>query len=261
MTYALRQKGCTVNRKHVQRLMRVMGLEAMAPGPNTSRPRKEDARFPYLLRGLEVVRPHQVWASDITYIPLAHGYAYLVAIIDWYARAVLAWRLSNTLDTAPCLEALDEAVAAHGPPEIFNSDQGCQFTWDDFVERLRGYGINISRDGKGRCLDNVFVERLWRSLKYEDIYLRAYEDVRDARRGIGQYFAFYNDLRPHQGLGDLTPAAVLAGAKPPVGPTPIGALPVSAPTARRQADGASQTPATPVGDTAGLVAQPCPRHV
>ena len=261
MTYALGQEGRAVNRKRVQRLMRVMDIEAMAPGPNTSRPRKEDARFPYLLRGLAVVRPHQVWASDITYIPLARGYAYLVAIIDWFARAVLSWRLSNTLDTAPCLEALDEALATYGAPEIFNSDQGCQFTSDAFVDRLQRDGIQISRDGKGRCLDNVFVERLWRTVKYEEVYLKAYEDVRDARSGIGGYFAFYNDVRPHQGLGDLTPAAVLAGAKPPAGPTPIAALPVAPPSARGQANGAGQPPPTPVRYAPLLVAQPRARHV
>ena len=261
MTYALRTQGHSVNRKHVQRLMRVMGIEGMAPGPNTSRPRKEDARFPYLLRGLEVVRPHQVWAADITYIPLAHGYAYLVAIIDWFARAVLSWRLSNTLDTVPCLEALDEAVAKYGAPEIFNSDQGCQFTSDEFVKRQQGYGIKISHDGKGRCLDNVFVERLWRSVKYEDVYIRAYESVWDARGGIGRYFVFYNDVRPHQGLGNLTPAAVLAGAQPKIGPTPIAMLPVSAPAARRQTYGTGQPPATPVGGADLLMAQSRPGDV
>lgn len=260
MTVALRQAGHAVNRKHVQRLMRVMGIEGMAPGPNTSRPRKEDARFPYLLRGLAVVRPHQVWATDITYIPLAHGYAYLVAIIDWFSRAVLSWRLSNTLDTTPCLEALDDATAKYGTPEIFNSDQGCQFTSDVFVSRLQQHEIKISHDGKGRCLDNVFVERLWRSLKYEEVYLKAYEDLRDARNGITAYFAFYNDVRPHQGLGYLTPAAVLAGAQPDAGPTPIAELPAAAPT-RSQANSAGQPPPTPVRHAPLLVAQPRARHL
>jgi putative transposase len=260
MTRVLREEGHAVNRKRVQRLMRVMGIEGMAPGPNTSRPREEDAKFPYLLRGLKVVRPHQVWATDITYIPLAHGFAYLVAIIDWFSRAVLSWRLSNTLDTAPCLEALDEAVAEYGPPGIFNSDQGCQFTSADFVKRLQDHKIKISHDGKGRCLDNVFVERLWRSLKYEDIYLWAYESVREARDGIRKYFVFYNEVRLHQGHGYLTPAAVLAGAKPVQGPNPIAELPAAPPT-RRKTNGASKTPATPVRDATDLMPQASARHV
>jgi putative transposase len=258
MTYALGQVGHAVNRKRVQRLMGLMGIEAMAPGPNTSRPRKEDARFPYLLRGLAVVHPHQVWATDITYVPLAHGYAYLVAVMDWFSRAVLSWRLSNTLDTTFCLDALDEAVAKYGPPEIFNSDQGCQFTSEVFVARLVGHGIKISHDGKGRCLDNVFVERLWRSVKYEDIYLRAYESIWDARDGLGAYFAFYNEVRPHQGLDDLTPAAVLAGVQP--GGAPI-TLPPTAAAARCKPDGPGQPPPTPVGDASGLVAQSRARYV
>lgn len=213
MTEALRRAGREINRKRVQRLMRVMGIEAMAPGPATSRPRKEDKKYPYLLRDIEVVRPNQVWATDITYIPLAHGFVYLVAIIDWFSRKVLTWRLSNTLDTSFCNDALDEAFARFGHPEIFNSDQGCQFTAEDFAKRLLDAGVAISRDGKGRCLDNVFAERLWRSLKYEEVYLKGYDSIAEARREIGVYLDFFNDERPHQGLGYLTPNEVFEGAQ------------------------------------------------
>jgi len=213
MTWALRRAGHLVNRKHVQRLMRLMGLEALAPAPGTSRPRKEDAKYPYLLRRLEVTRPNQVWASDITYIPLAQGFVYLVAIIDWYSRMVLAWRLSNTLDTSFCNDALDEALEKYPSPEIFNSDQGCQFTAKDFVDRLLAAGVAISRDGKGRCLDNVFVERLWRSLKYEEVYLKGYDSVPDARQGIGTYLRYFCYERPHQALGNLTPADIFEGER------------------------------------------------
>jgi putative transposase len=213
MTEALRRAGQEINRKRVQRLMREMGLEAMAPGPGTSRPRKEDKKYPYLLRKLTVVRPNQVWATDITYIPLAHGYVYLVAVIDWFSRKVLSWRLSNTLDTPFCIEALGEALARFGRPEIFNSDQGCQFTAQAFADRLLDAGVAISRDGKGRCLDNVFVERLWRSLKYEEVYLKGYDSIAEARREIGVYLDFFNDERPHQGLAYLTPNEVFSGAQ------------------------------------------------
>jgi putative transposase len=211
MTRALRKEGHDVNRKRIQRLMRLMGLEGLAPGPNTSQPRKEAPKYPYLLRGVKIERPNQAWATDITYIPMRHGFSYLVAVIDWYSRKVLSWRLSNTLDTEFCLEALDEAIERWGLPEIFNSDQGAQFTADDFIDRLKVQGIAISHDGKGRCLDNVFVERLWRSLKYEDIYLKAYETIREARDGIRRYFAFFNEERGHQSLGYMTPDAVYAG--------------------------------------------------
>jgi len=197
-----------VNRKPVQRLMRLMGLEALAPKRSFSRPAPNHVKYPYLLKGLSVTRANQVWATDITYIPLAAGFAYLVAIIDWFSRAVLSWRLSNTLDTAFCIEALEEALERWGAPEIFNSDQGAQFTSADFTNVLKAFGVQISMDGKGRCLDNVFVERLWRSLKYEDVYLRAYEGPRDAREGIGAYFAFFNDERPHQALDYETPMTV-----------------------------------------------------
>lgn len=204
----LREEGCLVNRKRLQRLMRLMGLEALVPKPRTSEPHPEHVVFPYLLRGLEIQRPNQVWATDITYIPMALGFLYLVAIMDWYSRRVLSWRISNTLDTSFCVDALEDALEHFGTPEIFNSDQGAQFTADAFTKVLRTRGIAISRDGKGRCLDNVFVERLWRSLKYEEVYLRAYDGAIEARRSIGRYFEFYNLRRHHQALGYQTPDAV-----------------------------------------------------
>jgi putative transposase len=197
-----------VNRKRVQRLMRFMGLEGMAPKPNTSRSAPEHPVFPYLLRKLDVTRANQVWAADITYVPLAHGFAYLVAVIDWYSRRVLSWRLSNSMDTSFCVEALEEALERFGKPEIFNTDQGSQFTAEAFVDVLRSAGVLISMDGKGRCIDNVFVERLWRSLKYEDVYLNVYDAVVEARGGIGRYFRFFNEVRPHQSLGYQTPDAI-----------------------------------------------------
>jgi putative transposase len=207
----LRRKGFWVNRKRVQRLMRRMGLESVAPKPNTSKPNEEHPVYPYLLRGLTIDRPNQVWAADITYIPLARGYAYLVAIMDWHSRRVLSWRLSNTMDASFCVEALQEALSRWGRPEIFNSDQGSQFTAGDFTGLLLRAGVKISMDGKGRCIDNVFVERLWRSLKYEDVYLKAYTNLVEARAGIGGYFHFYNTRRSHQALGYQTPAAFYDG--------------------------------------------------
>jgi putative transposase len=198
LTSTLRNEGREVNRKRVQRLMRVMGLEAIVPGPHTSRPHPQHPVYPYLLRGVEVTRPDQVWCTDITYIQLSHGFAYLVAVMDWWSRAVLSWRLSNSLSEDFCLEALDEALRHHGPPGIFNTDQGSQFTADRWIARLKAKSIRISMDGKGRCLDNVFVERLWRSLKYEEVYLKDHEDVVAARSGIGRWFRFYNFERPHQ---------------------------------------------------------------
>jgi len=203
----LRKEGREANRKRVQRLMRLMGLEAMVPKPNTSEPHPDHVKYPYLLRGLAISRVNQVWATDITYIPMKAGFVYLVAIMDWYSRRVLSWRLSNTLDTSFCVDALEEAFERFGQPEIFNTDQGSQFTSEDFTTPLRDRGIAISMDGKGRCLDNVFVERLWRSVKYEEVYLHAYADVAEARAGIGRYLAFYNDERAHQALGYQTPAA------------------------------------------------------
>lgn len=206
----LRRGGCRVNRKRVQRLMRVMGLAGMAPGPATSRPHPQHKIYPYLLRGLPVVRPNQVWSTDITYIRLARGFVYLVAVIDWYSRRVLAWRISNSMDTAFCVDCLREALDQHGCPEIFNSDQGSQFTSEAFTSVLKQAGIAISMDGRGRALDNIFVERLWRSLKHEDIYLKGYSTVAELTLGLVEYFTFYNSERPHQGLGNRTPDEVYA---------------------------------------------------
>jgi putative transposase len=207
ISVTLRSEGHDVNRKHVQRLMRLMNIESVAPKPTTSEPHPEHVVYPYLLRKLHVSRSDHVWATDITYIPMRVGFVYLVAIMDWYSRRVLSWRLSNTLDSTFCVDALVEAIERFGPPEIFNTDQGAQFTADVFTSVLRARDIAISMDGKGRCLDNVFVERLWRSVKYEEVYLHAYENVTEARVGIGRYLAFYNDQRPHQALGYQTPAA------------------------------------------------------
>ena len=206
MAQTLKAEGTAMNRKRAQRLMRVMGLESAAPKPNTSKPAPEHPLYPYLLRGLTISRPNQVWATDITYIPMAYGFAYLVAIIDWYSRRVLSWRLSNTLDTGFCIEALREALSRFGRPGIFNTDQGSQFTSADFTHVLLKAGIKISMDGKGRCIDNIFVERLWRSLKYEEVYLNAYDSLIEARAGIGRYFRFFNHKRPHSSLGYQTPA-------------------------------------------------------
>ena len=211
MTQTLKAEGVEVNRKRVQRLMRVMDLESTAPKPNTSKPSPEHVLYPYLLRNLKITKVNQVWASDITYIPMARGFAYLVAIIDWYSRRVLAWRLSNTLETGFCLEALQEALSRYRMPEIFNTDQGSQFTSKDFTDALLDEGIKVSMDGKGRYLDNIFVERLWCSLKYEEVYLHAYETLPEARLGIGGYFKFFNDERPHQALGYQTPAGFFDG--------------------------------------------------
>ena len=211
MTQILKAEGSAVNRKRVQRLMRLMGLESTAPKPNTSKPAPEHAVYPYLLRNLTVSRINQVWAADITYIPMARGFVYLVAVIDWYSRRVLAWRLSNTLETTFCVEAVNEAVARYGCPEIFNTDQGSQFTSEEFTSVLLALEIKISMDGKGRCIDNIFVERLWRSLKYEEVYLYAYDTVQMARAGIACYFDFFNDERPHKALGYQTPASFYDG--------------------------------------------------
>ena len=207
MRQVLNAEGRTVNRKRVQRLMQKMGLESLAPKPNTSKPAPEHPVFPYLLRNKKVSRVNEVWAADITYIPMAYGFAYLVAIIDWFSRKVLSWRLSNTLDTSFCVSALEEALTRFGQPEIFNTDQGAQFTDKTFTRSLLDRGVKVSMDGKGRCLDNVFVERLWRSLKYEEVYLNDYETLREARLGIGRYFEFFNTERPHSALGYQTPAS------------------------------------------------------
>ncbi len=207
LTQTLKREGQEINRKRVQRLMQLMGLESVAPKPNTSKPAPEHRVYPYLLRKLAIVRVNQVWAADITYIPMARGFAYLAAIIDWLSRRVLAWRLSNTLETAFCVDALHEALARFGQPEIFNTDQGAQFTSEDFTSVLLDRGVKVSMNGKGRCTDNVFVERLWRSLKYEEVYLHPYDSLVEARVGIGRYLTFFNDERPHSTLGNQTPAS------------------------------------------------------
>jgi putative transposase len=210
----LRRLGHDVNRKRVQRLMRVMGLQALVPGPHTSRPHPEHKVYPYLLRQLEITRPNQVWATDITYIQLESGWGYLIAIIDWHSRAVLAWRLSNTMTVDFCVDTLKDALRQHGKPEIFNSDQGAQFTSPEFTGVLQHEGVAISMDGKGRATDNIFVERLWRSLKYEDVYLRDYATLADAQAGIANWIRFYNERRPHQALGNHTPMNVYRGLRP-----------------------------------------------
>lgn len=196
-----------VNRKRVQRLMRLMGIEAIYPQRRTTYPSPNHKIYPYLLRNVEVLRPNQVWSTDITYLPLRHGFLYLVAILDWYSRLVLSWRLSNTLDLEFCLEALEEALATT-QPEIFNSDQGSQFTSIAFTSRLEQSGVAISMDGRGRALDNVFVERLWRTVKYEEVYLKDYRDGWEAEESLAAYFDFYCQRRIHQALGYRTPAEV-----------------------------------------------------
>jgi putative transposase len=208
MVVFLKETGHSVNRKRVQRLMRQMGLAGMAPGPNTSRPHPEHKVYPYLLRGVLVVRPNQVWSTDITYIRLAHGFAYLVAIIDWYSRRVLSWRISNSMEAVFCVDCLDEALRTHGKPEIFNSDQGSQFTSEGFTGVLKRENIVISMDGRGRAFDNIFVERLWRSVKHEDVYLKGYATMGELVLGLTEYFVFYNGERPHQSLGQKTPELV-----------------------------------------------------
>ena len=213
MTAVLRQQGLDVNRKRVQRLMRWMGLEAIYPKPKLSAGGGHRI-YPYLLRNVEISRVNQVWSTDITYVPLAKGFLYLVAVMDWYSRAVLSWRLSNSLETEFCLEALDEALYGRQKPEIFNTDQGRQFTSLAFTERLERAAVAISMDGRGRALDNVFVERLWWSVKYEDVYLKAYANGAEVHQGLKRYFQFYNRERPHQALDDQTPWSVYSGCGP-----------------------------------------------
>ena len=208
MTWHLRNDGHWVNEKRIRRLMRLMGLMPIYQKPNTSRPAKGHKIYPYLLKGLRVTRPNQVWASDITYIPMRRGFLYLVAIIDWHTRKVLSWRISNTLEADFCVEALKEAIHRFGPPEIMNTDQGSQFTSFVWTDRLRRSGVRISMDGKGRFLDNIFVERLWRSLKYECVYLHAWETGSEARTGIAKWVEFYNHKRPHSVHGGQPPAVV-----------------------------------------------------
>jgi putative transposase len=204
----LATQGHAVNRKRVRRLMRLLGVAAIYQRPNTSKPTTADKIYPYLLGGLTIERVNQVWCADITYIPMAKGFLYLVVIMDWVSRAVLAWRLSNTLDADFCVEALEEALARYGRPEIFNTDQGSQFTSDDFTGTLKRHGVKISMDGKGRFMDNIFVERLWRSLKYEEVYLNAYATVAEAKAGIGAWLDFYNTERQHQSLGYRAPRQI-----------------------------------------------------
>src|SRR5665647_2155850 len=208
MQFELNKESHAINRKRVQRLLRVMGLVALVPRPGTSKPAPDHKIYPYLLRNVAINEPNHVWAADITYVPMEHGFLYLVAVIDWASRAVLAWRLSNTMDTRFCIEALDEALARYGKPRIFNTDQGSQFTSEAFTGRLIAAGVAISMDGRGRFLDNIFIERLWRSIKYEEIHLKAYADGREARAGIGLWMEFYNTRRPHQAMNNQMPMAV-----------------------------------------------------
>ena len=210
----LGQQGVRVGRRHVATLMRKMGLEALYRKPNTSRRHAAHPVFPYLLRGLTINRPNQVWATDITYIPMARGFVYLVAVMDWATRKVLSWRLSNSLSTEFCIEALEEAIARYGVPEIFNTDQGSQFTSSGFIEVLTRHEIRISMDGKGCWRDNVFVERLWRTIKYEEVYLHAYDSVPEAKAGIARYVTFYNSRRSHTALDRRTPDAVYFNSLP-----------------------------------------------
>jgi putative transposase len=202
------QHSLQINRKRVQRLMRLMGLRALCPGTRTTRPDRQHKIYPYLLRDLTIDRANQVWCADITYIPMRKGFLYLVAVMDWHSRKVLSWRLSNSLDTTPCIEALEQALATHGAPDIFNTDQGSQFTSECFTEVLKAHGIQISMDGRGRWMDNVFIERLWRSLKYEEVYLKAYDTVARARQGIADWMDFYNQQRRHASLNRMTPEQV-----------------------------------------------------
>ena len=204
----LQQEGITVGRRHVATLMKQMGIEALYRRPNTSRKHPQHPVFPYRLRGLEITRVNPVWAMDITYLPMRKGFVYLAAVLDWATRRVLSWRRSNTLTTDFCLEAVEDALGRYGTPEIFNTDQGSQFTRRDFVELLKTHGIQQSMDGKGRWVDNVFVERLWKSVKYEEVYLHAYDSVTQARQGLERYFRFYNERRPHASLDGKTPDQV-----------------------------------------------------
>ncbi len=197
---ALEERGQREDRKRVRRLMRLMGIQAIHPGPKTSKPHPQHKIYPYLLRSLDINRANQVWASDVTYIPMESGFVYLTVILDWYSRKVLSWRISNSLDASFCVDALEEAIFRFGAPEIFNTDQGCQYTSDDFTGVLKAHHIDISMDGKGAWRDNVFVERLWRSVKYEEVYLNAYESLPEARQSLEKYFRYYNQSRKHQTL-------------------------------------------------------------
>jgi len=211
MTEFLRERQFLVGRDHVRTLLRRMGLVAVFAKPNLSKPHPEHRVYPYLLKDVEIVRPNQVWSADITYIRMAQGFGYLVAVIDWHSRAVLSWRLSNTLDSSFCVEALEEALGNYGCPEIFNSDQGCQFTSNEFIGVLTGKSITISMDGKGRAFDNIFVERFWRTVKYECIYINGYQNIPEVREGLTRYFEFYNKTRYHQALKYQTPWQIYSG--------------------------------------------------
>jgi putative transposase len=213
MVVELGRHGLVVNRKRVRRLMRLMGLEAIYQKPNTSQRHPEHKVYPYLLKDLMIDRPGQVWCADITYIPMAKGFVYLVAVMDWFSRRVLSWRLSIGMETDFCVEALEEAMERYGQPEIFNTDQGVQFTSADFIGTLEARGVRVSMDGKGRYLDNIFIERLWRSLKYEEVFIKAYSTIYEARKGINAWLSFYNDRRPHQALEYRTPREVFEGRK------------------------------------------------
>jgi putative transposase len=231
MVRHLRRDGHVIGRKKVRRLMAKMGLAAIYQKPRTSTPNPENRVHPYLLRDLAIVRPNQVWCADITYIPMQRGFMYLVAVMDWASRRVLSWRVSNSMDADFCIEALEEALACHGRPEIFNTDQGSQFTSPRFTGVLEGAGIRISMDGRGRWMDNVFIERLWRSLKYECIYLHAYETGSELRAGVTTWVGHYNTRRPHSALGGRTPNEVYSAGAPPGGwqaPHPAAHLPLAA---------------------------------
>ncbi len=211
----IRRLGWTINRKPIQRLMRLMGLQAIYPKPKTTKPHPQNKVYPYLLRGLKIDQPDQVWAADITYVPMSKGFMYLVAIMDWHSRKVLSWRISNTLDTDFCVEALQEAIKKYGCPEIFNTDQGSQFTSESFTGALKDNNIKISMDGRGRYLDNIFIERLWWTVKYQYLFLRTFDNGSDLRKGLGQWFQFYNEERSHQKLDDHTPNEIFYGLPNP----------------------------------------------
>jgi len=236
MTRQLRREGLIVGRHRVRRLMRLMGLEAIYQTPKTSRPHPEHRVYPYRLKGLAITRPDHVWCADITYIPVRRGFLYLVAVMDWASRRVLSWRLSNTMDARFCVEALEDAMARHGKPEIFNTDQGSQFTSFDFTGRLKDAEVTISMDGRGRCMDNIFIERLWRSLKYEAVHLHELADGFHAERVVGEWIDFYNAERPHSALGGRTPAEAHGAGMPVDMMDKARALPTS-PQAQQQQEG------------------------
>jgi putative transposase len=236
MARHLRREGICIGRHRVRRLMRLMGLAAIYRAPKTSLPHPEHRVYPYLLKGLAIERPDQVWCADITYIPVQRGFLYLVAIMDWATRHVLAWRLSNTMDARFCIEALSDAMARYGKPEIFNTDQGSQFTSLEFTGKLRDAGVAISMDGRGRCMDNIFIERLWRSLKYEAVYLHELADGFQAERIIGEWIDFYNTERPHSALDGRTPAEAHGNGQPVDMMDKASALPTSPQAQQHQQD-------------------------